>query len=180
MGKEHSLAETRPLLAAEFKLSAADQDELLPSGRQSRFTNRVAWAKVYLQQAGLLLSPRRCHFQIPTAGSKFSKVPPARIHIESSLSSIPTSRSSAGCRVHGEGLAQAATEAELKTPEEALEAAHQKMKGSLASEASGRAKAEAYPRSLSEWVVRTPAQRWATAARATTLVRPSASPVTKV
>ncbi len=74
-GNEHSLAETRPLLATALKLSTADQGELLPSGRQSRFANRVAWAKVYLQQAGLLLSPRRGHFQISDpGGGRFSKL----------------------------------------------------------------------------------------------------------
>jgi restriction system protein len=32
-GKEHSLAQARGRLAEEFKLTQADQDELLPSGR---------------------------------------------------------------------------------------------------------------------------------------------------
>ena len=45
--KEHSLAVARAALASEFNLTHAEQDELLPSGRQSRFANRVAWAKVY-------------------------------------------------------------------------------------------------------------------------------------
>lgn len=39
-GKEHSLAEARDVLATEFRLSDADQEELLPSGRQSKFGNR--------------------------------------------------------------------------------------------------------------------------------------------
>ena len=129
------------MLAAEFKLSTADQDELLPSGRQSRFTNRVAWAKVYLQQAGLLLSPRRGHFQISDCGLELLKVPPARIDIKF-LKQYPDfaefRRMKGGI---GEGPAPAATEAELETPEEALEAAHLKMSGSLASEALGRVKA---------------------------------------
>ena len=58
-GQEHSLAEARDVLAAEFKLSDIDREEPLPSGRQSKFSNRIAWAKSYLQQAGLLLSPAR-------------------------------------------------------------------------------------------------------------------------
>jgi restriction system protein len=55
-GNEHSLSEARDALALEFNLTKAEQDEPLPSGRQSRFGNRVAWAKVYLQQAGLVSS----------------------------------------------------------------------------------------------------------------------------
>src|SRR5512141_3200570 len=81
-GKEHSVAEARARLASEFKLTEAEQDELLPSGRQSRFGNRVAWAKVYLEQGGLLVSPRRGHFQISDRGRDVLKAPPARIDIK--------------------------------------------------------------------------------------------------
>jgi hypothetical protein len=45
---EHSLTEAREVLALEFSLTQTDRDEQLPSGRQSKFANRVAWAKVYL------------------------------------------------------------------------------------------------------------------------------------
>ena len=54
----------------------AELQELLPSGRQAKSANRVAWAKSYLQQAGLLLSPRRAHFQISDRGRAVLKTPP--------------------------------------------------------------------------------------------------------
>jgi restriction system protein len=50
-GGEHSLSEAREVLAKRFNLSPEEQKELLPSGRQARFANRVAWAKVYLEQS---------------------------------------------------------------------------------------------------------------------------------
>jgi len=78
-GREHGLAEARDVLAADFKLSDAELQELLPSGRQAKFANRVAWAKSYLQQAGLLLSPRRAHFQISDRGRDVLKAPPPRL-----------------------------------------------------------------------------------------------------
>src|SRR6185436_76804 len=80
-GKDHSLSEARELLSAEFHLSAADLEELLPGGRQSKFANRVAWAKSYLQQAGLVVSPRRGHFQVSARGQEVLAVPPSRIDI---------------------------------------------------------------------------------------------------
>jgi restriction system protein len=49
-GKEHSLVEAREKLAQKFKLTEEEKAALLPSGRQARFTNRVAWARVYLGQ----------------------------------------------------------------------------------------------------------------------------------
>jgi restriction system protein len=68
--KEHSLSEARQVLSVEFHLTEADLEELLPSGRQSKFANRVAWAKSYLQQAGLVVSPRRGYFQLSPRGQE--------------------------------------------------------------------------------------------------------------
>ena len=48
-GKVHVLSDVRKVLAAHFGLSSAEEEELLPSGRQGRFANRVAWAKVYMR-----------------------------------------------------------------------------------------------------------------------------------
>lgn len=81
-GSEHSLVEAREVLATELKLTQPDRDERLPSGRQSKFANRVAWAKVYLQQAGLLLSSRRAHFQISARGREVVKALPPRVDIK--------------------------------------------------------------------------------------------------
>ena len=58
-GKLHFLAEARESLAAKFKLTEEETKALLPSGRQTVFVNRVAWAKVYLGRAGLLDAPQR-------------------------------------------------------------------------------------------------------------------------
>lgn len=49
-------------LAGEFRLSEAERDQILPSGRQSVFHNRLHWAKFYMSKAGLLTSPRRGRF----------------------------------------------------------------------------------------------------------------------
>ena len=67
-GREHPLREARENLASLLGLSAYERAQLLPSGRQPVFDNRVAWAKTYLQQAGLLSSPRRGYFQITERG----------------------------------------------------------------------------------------------------------------
>ncbi|MDQ7841526.1 MAG: restriction endonuclease [bacterium] len=140
-GKEHSLAEARDLLSEEFELSSADRDELLPSGRQSRFGNRVAWAKVYLQQAGLLLLPRRGHFQISDRGREILKTPPERIDIKF-LERYPEFAEFRTRRGEGGKESQAPpTETDLETPEEALETAHLKTRAGLVSEVLGRVKA---------------------------------------
>lgn len=44
-GKVHTMQEAREALAKQFKLTADELAELLPSGRVTRFVNRVAWAR---------------------------------------------------------------------------------------------------------------------------------------
>jgi restriction system protein len=141
-GQEHSLSEARTRLASEFKLTQAEQEELLPSGRQSRFANRVAWAKVYLEQAGLLLSPRRGHFLITDRGSDVLKKPPARIDIRF-LDQYPEFVDFRTPKGDTETAAPPppTNAPDAETPEEALEAAHEKITASLASEVLGRVKA---------------------------------------
>ena len=39
--KEHALSEAYDALAAQFELTEAERIDMLPSGRQSRFENRV-------------------------------------------------------------------------------------------------------------------------------------------
>jgi restriction system protein len=51
--KEYKLAEAIELLATHFNLTDIDRKELLPSGKQARFANRVGWATTYLKKAGL-------------------------------------------------------------------------------------------------------------------------------
>lgn len=46
-GNEHSLNETHDALAKQFQLTDIQLRELLPSGRQSIFRNRVGWARTY-------------------------------------------------------------------------------------------------------------------------------------
>lgn len=55
-------------LADRLSLSQDDREELLPSGRQTRFANRVHWAKGYLKQAGLVHTTKRGHFMITERG----------------------------------------------------------------------------------------------------------------
>jgi restriction system protein len=58
-GSELQRASVRAALAEHFHLSQEDLQEMLPSGRQRTFHNRVNWAAVYLAQAGLLDRPLR-------------------------------------------------------------------------------------------------------------------------
>lgn len=133
-GHPHSLAGARDALAAEFKLTDTDRNELLPSGRQTKFSNRVVWAKSYLQRASLLSSPRRGHFQLSERGGNVLKNPPPRIDIKF-LEQYPefVEFRTAKSQADETPVSISASQEEAETPEEALEAAHVRMTAGLAS-----------------------------------------------
>lgn len=79
--QEHKFSDSVQSLAAEFLLSDEEMNELLPSGSQAVFNNRVGWARSYLKQAGLLASPKRGYFTITEQGLKLLAEKPERISI---------------------------------------------------------------------------------------------------
>jgi restriction system protein len=68
--QEHSLREAVDYLADEFELSEEERKEMLPSGAQRLFNNRVAWALTYIRKAGLVKSPKRGVFKITDRGQQ--------------------------------------------------------------------------------------------------------------
>jgi restriction system protein len=68
-------------LADSFRLTDEERSELLPSGKQTTFANRVHWAKSYLGKAGLVELTKRAHFQITDRGREVLKNPPEKIDI---------------------------------------------------------------------------------------------------
>jgi restriction system protein len=81
-GLEHPTKDIRQRVADRLRLTPEEIAEVLPSGRQTRFVNRVAWAYVYMQRAGLLSSPRRSVYRITERGKSVLQSPPAKIDIE--------------------------------------------------------------------------------------------------
>lgn len=70
-GHEHVLRESSDAIAQQFHLIDEDRAELLPSGRQRKFTNRMAWASIHLRRAGLPASSAKEGFRLPIADGRF-------------------------------------------------------------------------------------------------------------
>lgn len=81
-GKEHTLIDTEEHLADHFMLSTAERAELLPSGQQGIFKNRLGWARTYLKKAMLLEMPRRGVFKVTDRGVQILAAKPARIDMK--------------------------------------------------------------------------------------------------
>lgn len=143
-GAVHSLNEAFESLAAEFKLTEDDVRELLPSGRQSKFRNRVGWARTYLSKAGLLESEKRGHFRITQSGLKVLVEKPARIDVRF-LERFPSFLVFKDTK-HNDDTSPAASPSLSETkesPEELIESAHDQLRRALAADLISRIRAAA-------------------------------------
>jgi restriction system protein len=133
-GNEHSMADFRDALAGVFGLSAEEREELLPSGSQPVFTNRVAWACVYLQRAGLLERPRRGRYRITERGSSVLKEKPGKIDIKYLQQFPEFIKFREIKKQEKEPIGGIAEEEKITSPEETLESAYQELKHNLATD----------------------------------------------
>jgi restriction system protein len=155
-GKEHSVAEAVEAIASQLKLTPEEQAELLPSGRQSRFRNRIAWSVTYLKMAVLLESTGRGRFVISQRGKDVLKSPPPRIDL-AFLSQYPEIKQFRAGGKKGEKEQDAEALTALETPQEILEGAFKQIEDTLAEELLQRIKAgqpSAFERLVMELLVK--------------------------
>ena len=81
-GDEHKQKDVSDTLATQFKITDQEKEEMLPSGKQARFSNRVAWSIAYLRKAGLLANSKRGVFRITEQGRELLKENPPKIDIK--------------------------------------------------------------------------------------------------
>jgi restriction system protein len=136
--KEHTLREAIDTLSLQFLLSDEDKKELLPSGRQQKFANRVGWSRTYLKKAGLLESTGRGKFRITERGYEVLKSNPSHIDVKF-LERFPSFLDFKGSSHAGNKIAEPCEEIN-KTPEELLEASYLELHESLAQELLDRVK----------------------------------------
>jgi len=74
--------ELRKVVADTVGLSADDLAEMLPSGRQTTFANRVAWANVFLQRAMLIEPVKRGVYRATDRGREVLRAEPQRIDMK--------------------------------------------------------------------------------------------------
>jgi len=131
--KEHSFRDSIENLAQFFKLSAEERKELLPSGQQPVFDNRVGWARTYMKKAGLLETTRRGFFKITKRGLEALKQNPPEINVKfleqySEFIEFREIRKEKGKMSHE------IEETEKQSPEDLLVYGYQKIRQELADE----------------------------------------------
>lgn len=135
------LSGLREHIADVFQLSETERKERLPSGRQTVMSNRVGWARTYLNKAGLLTIPSKGMVQITARGREALANGPERLTV-SWLKQFPEFADFHTAKPQMvdvlEGL-----EAEVPeiTPDEQLAQAHQALLQSLADEVLAQVRA---------------------------------------
>jgi len=128
----HKTGETIDALATEFHLTSEDLEELLPSGKQRRFTNRVNWATTHLRKAGLLESAGYGKFRISARGLQVVQSKPARVDMKL-LAQFPGY--TAFVSGYGGPKAMPSIVADVEqTPEEQIARTHRQMEAGLEQE----------------------------------------------
>src|SRR5690349_2148249 len=79
--QQHTMRETVNALADSLRLTEAERAQMLPSGQQHTFDNRVNWAVSYMKHAGLLEYAQRGVFRITERGKEVLRENPARIDV---------------------------------------------------------------------------------------------------
>ena len=128
-GKDHTNIEALDALAKDFNLSEDERKQLLPSGQQRVFDNRVACARAHMKMAGLLENARRGIFHITTRGKEVlsQNLTGLNLHF---LRQYPEYQEAREKPKDSLPL----KEEEIQTPEEQIEQAYELLRENLSSE----------------------------------------------
>jgi restriction system protein len=133
-GKVYKYREILEALAREFQVTEAERKEMVPSGQQEIFDNRVGWAKTYLKKAGLIDSPQRATFVISEKGKEILSQNPARIDAKF-LRQFPEFQEFNRVNKQNETItleSNLSTSDQEQNPEELLENSYQEIRQALA------------------------------------------------
>ncbi|SHJ14569.1 restriction endonuclease [Desulfofundulus thermosubterraneus] len=154
-GQEHGISECHDALIEQFGLSEEEVRELLPSGRQTRFRNRIGWALTHLKKAGLLEGIGRGKFRITQRGLETLKENPSHVDVKY-LERFPEFREFRGSEENNGSGKEPPIEEPLP-PEERLELVYRELTRELAQELLERVKGcspEFFERLVLELLVR--------------------------
>jgi restriction system protein len=140
-GKERTMRDLTEQLALRFKLTEEERQEHLPSGPQSLFYNRVAWAKTHLKNADLIDNPVRGKVSISEAGRKVLSQKLATVNC-TFLKQFPTYLKFIGKTLGPDGDEKEEVILEsTKTPLELLDSSYQALYKATAEELLSRLRA---------------------------------------
>jgi len=130
--KEHTLSEIIERIYKTSNVSEEEKRQLLPSGQEPILRNRTRWARMYLERAGLIESPRRASSRITKRGLEVLQQNPTEINVKY-LARFPEFVQFRTAKKKEEDKEQRKI-SEMLDPNELLENAYQRIKNELAEE----------------------------------------------
>jgi restriction system protein len=140
-GVEHPSREAYDTMAKLFALTESDCKELLPSGQQAKYENRIGWALTYLTKAGLCEKPGRGKFRITQRGQGVLQQKPTKINNKFLLQFSEFQQFQGRSPKSQDEAAHVADTETVQTPEEILQESYQSLQAELAEEMLQRLKA---------------------------------------
>ncbi len=137
-GEIRELSELYDDLADQMGLSSEDRHEMLPSGKQLTYRNRIGWARTYMKKAGLLEFPKPGQCQITERGRAVLAENPESLNVKY-LKKFPAF---VEFHTHKPGKQEddQAKDQSTVTPEEILEEAHKELRENVTQELLDRVK----------------------------------------
>lgn len=137
---EHTNRDAADALGKEFHVTDDERKQLLPSGTQPVFSNRVAWARSYLKMARLLENTGRGVFKITKLGQEALATHPPLINIKFLEQYEHFDLARHGIQAVPEVESDRTTRVKLTTPAENIETAYQEIRIALADDILQRIK----------------------------------------
>jgi restriction system protein len=139
--REVRIADVIDELSAEFGLTDEERDQLLPSGRQTTFSNRIFWARTYLGKAALVTSAGRGRYSISERGRAVLAKNPSHIDLKflrqfPEFTQFRENSETAGDRSEDEArlTPTPTTDQQALTPDEIMRVAHRGLETALADD----------------------------------------------
>ena len=153
-GDETSVSAIRNRVAESEKLTLEDVRELYPNSRQPVFTNRISWAVIFMERAGLVERVRRAVYRLTEEGKRLLAQSPAQVDLDvlrtypaflerPKNANTPSTRKDIASSPPGEAT---------YTPEEALDRAARQLRAALETDVLDRVR-EAPPSFLEQVVI---------------------------
>lgn len=133
-GQERTKKDVAEHLAQKFQLTPEELTELLPSGKQTKFLNRIAWTQTYFGKSLLIESTERGKFRITNRGRDVLASKPTTLNVKD-LKQYPefqTFHQGNNVDRQTEVSCTVQADADDETPEEQLESSYQALRKELA------------------------------------------------
>ena len=140
-GADTSTDQVRQRVAATEGLTPEAVHELLPSGKVTKFANRVGWAFVHMGKAGLVERTRRGFYRLTAEGTRLLAAAPSRIDMKFLLTTYPVYATWRHTQSANPDSPSTRPDEAMETPEEVLDHAAAQVRQALEADVLDRVRA---------------------------------------